>query len=144
MIISTLLFIIGIICILRGWVLLTNAEVGEKGFKKGLLIFIAGIIIGMAGMVVQRVEFDEEVKKGLLTGKTTASLSQITVAMSTLPQTEGVLKIKYKTQNANSGKYSAPLMLGKPAGSDAFIQRNIIIGATARSEQIIFIKSEAN
>lgn len=54
MIISTLLLIIGILCTLIGWVFRTNAEVGEKGFKKGLLIFIAGIIIGMAGMVVQR------------------------------------------------------------------------------------------
>jgi hypothetical protein len=55
MIISTLLLIIGIICILIGWVFRTNAEAGEKGFKKGLLIIIAGIIIGMAGIVVQRV-----------------------------------------------------------------------------------------
>lgn len=57
------------------------------------------------------VEFDEEAKKVFLTGKTTASLSQITVAMSTLPQTGGVLKIKYKTQNANNGQDSVPLTL---------------------------------
>lgn len=85
----------------------------DYAVENGFTFYLDGREVdpGTVSMKQYDVEFDEEAKKVFLTDKTTASLSQITVAMSTLPQTGGVLKIKYKTQSANSGQDSAPLTL---------------------------------
>jgi hypothetical protein len=85
----------------------------DYAVENGFTFYLDGREVdpGTISMKQYDVEFDEEAKKVFLTGKTTASLSQITVAISTLPQPEGVLKIKYKAQNTNNGQVSAPLTL---------------------------------
>ena len=81
----------------------------DYAVENGFTFYLDGQEVdpGTVSMKQYDVEFDEEAKKVFLTGKTTASLSQITVAMSTLPQSEeenemeGYLTVKEAVEKFN-------------------------------------------
>lgn len=81
----------------------------DYAVENGFTFYLDGREVdpGTVSMKQYDVEFDEEAKKVFLTDKTTASLSQITVVMSTLSQPEEVLN-KNLVTDKNNGLWRTP------------------------------------